>query len=91
MLAHDQTDLSNACMRPADRRFEGLVWSTVDGAPRFGGTSAWMTLTLESVIDAGDHELALCRVRTMDVPDIAIEPLIFYGGAYRTLAAPDVD
>lgn len=91
VLAHDQIDLSNACMRPADERFEGLAWSMNDGAPRFDGTSAWMTLTLESALDAGDHEFALCRVQTMDVPDIAIEPLIFYGGAYRTLAAPDVD
>lgn len=91
VLAHDQIDLSNACMRPAEERFDGLEWSMVDGAPRFEGSSAWLTLTLDSIVDAGDHEFALCRVETMDVPAEAAEPVIFYGGAYRTLATIDID
>lgn len=91
VLAHDQIDLSNACMRPAEERFDDLDWELVDGAPRFGGDSAWMTLRLDSVAEAGDHEFALGRVVTMELPDEAIEPVIFYGGAYRTLATIAMD
>ena len=91
VLAHDQIDLSNACMRPADERFEGLDWSMVDGAPRFEGDSTWMTLTLNTISEAGDHEFALCNVLSMDLPDEAIEPVVFYGGAYRTLATIEID
>ena len=52
----------------------------------------WITLTPNQVIDAGDHEFALCNVTGMEVPDEANEPVIFYGGAYRELAPlPDAD
>lgn len=91
VLAHDQIDLSNACMRPAEERFDDLAWEIVDEAPRFDGDSAWMTLTLDSVVEAGDHEFALCNVVTMEAPDEGLEPVIFYGGAYRTLATIDID
>lgn len=91
VLAHDQIDLSNACMRPADERFDDLDWKLVDGAPRFVGDTAWMTLSLDSIVEAGDHELALCRVITMELPEEMIEPVVFYGGAYRTLATIDID
>lgn len=86
VLAADQVEVSNACMREPDERFEGLDWTVVDGAPRIAGTSAWLTLTLDQVIDAGDHEFALCNVTSMQAADPTREPVIFYGGTYRTLA-----
>ena len=86
VLGADQIDISNACMRPPADRFEGLDWSMVDGAPKLAGTTAWLTLTMNQVIDAGDHEFALCNVTLMEAPDDQREPVIFYGGGYRTLA-----
>jgi flavin reductase (DIM6/NTAB) family NADH-FMN oxidoreductase RutF len=86
VLGKHQIDISNACIRAPEERLEGLDWSMVDGAPRIAGSSAWMTLTHHHVIDAGDHELALCNVVTMEVPEEPLAPLIFYGGAYRSLA-----
>ena len=53
--------------------------------------TAWLTLTHHQVLDAGDHEFALCNVVTMDAPDEPVEPVIFYGGAYRSLAALEDD
>jgi flavin reductase (DIM6/NTAB) family NADH-FMN oxidoreductase RutF len=91
VLAHDQIDLSNACMRPTAERFDGLEWAMVDGAPRFDGDAAWMTLGIHSIIDAGDHDFALCNVLSMDLPEEAVEPVVFYGGAYRTLATIEID
>jgi len=86
VLAADQIDVSNACMRAPEERFEGLDWEVVDGAPKIAGTTAWLTLTPNQVIDAGDHEFALCNVTNMEAAADPKEPVIFYGGGYRTLA-----
>lgn len=86
VLAEDQIDVSNACMRGPEERFDGLDWSMVDGAPRIAGSTAWITLTKNQVLDAGDHEFAMCNVVTMDIPEEPVAPVIFYGGGYRTLA-----
>ena len=91
VLGEHQIDISNACMRPPEERLVGLDWVMVDGAPRIAGTTAWMTLTLHQVIDAGDHEFALCDVVTMDAPEEPLAPLVFYGGAYRSLADITID
>ncbi len=87
VLGADQIDVSNACMRAPDERLDGLDWEMDGGAPRLAGTTAWIRLTPNQVIDAGDHEFALCNVVEMSVPDEPNEPVIFYGGAYRSLAA----
>jgi len=89
VLGEHQIDISNACMRDPDERLDDLDWSMVDGAPRIAGSAAWLTLTPNQVIDAGDHEFALCNVVTMEVPDEPVSPVTFYGGAYRTLADLD--
>ncbi len=86
VLSANQIDVSNACMREPAERFEGLDWSMSEGAPRFAGTSAWLALTPHQVLPAGDHEFALCNVVHMEHDDEAEEPIIFFGGDYRSLA-----
>jgi flavin reductase (DIM6/NTAB) family NADH-FMN oxidoreductase RutF len=86
VLSADQVDVSKACMRDASERFNGLDWSVVDGAPRFAGISAWLTLTHHEIIEAGDHEFALCKIVHMEAPESPIEPIVHYGGSYRSLA-----
>ena len=85
VLAADQIDVSNACMRAPEERFDGLDWEVVDGAPKIAGTTAWLTLTPNQVVDAGDHEFALCNVTAMEAAAEPKAPVIFYGGGYRTL------
>jgi len=89
VLGAHQVDVSNACMREPAERLDGLDWEMFEGAPRIADTTAWITLNIERVIDAGDHEFALCKVVTMEMPEQPREPVIFYGGAYRSLAAPE--
>lgn len=89
VLSADQVDVSNACMRDLDERFDGLDWSEENGAPRIAGCSAWIVLTPNQVIDAGDHEFALCNVTHLEAPEPTIDALVFYGGGYRTLASQD--
>lgn len=85
VLAADQVDVSNACMRPAAERFDDLRWELEDGVPRLAGGTAFITLTPHQVIDAGDHEFVLCNVTAMDLNDDIAGPLIFCGGGYRSL------
>ena len=89
VLGENQIDVSNACMRDLAERFDGLDWEMVDGAPRIAGTTAWMTLTENKIVDAGDHEFGLYNVTSMDIPEEPNPPVIFYGGGYRTLASVD--
>lgn len=86
VLGADQIDVSNACMRAPEERLEGLDWQVVDGAPKIAGTTAWLTLTPHQVVDAGDHQFALCNVTSMEAAEEPLEPVIFYGGGYRTLS-----
>lgn len=86
VLSADQADVSNACMREPDERLDGLDWELVNGAPRIAGTTAFISMTYNQIIEAGDHELALCNVKAMEVPDEVREPIIFYGGGYRNLS-----
>ena len=89
VLGEHQIDVSNACMRDLEERFDGLDWEVVDGAPRIADTTAWMTLTEHQILPAGDHEFGLYNVTSMEVPEEAKPPVIFYGGGYRNLAAKD--
>ncbi len=89
VLGDHQIDVSNACMRAPDERFDGLDWTLDGGAPRFADTSAWIRMTPHQVLDAGDHEFALCNVVGMEAPEEPKEPVIFYGGAYRSLSDPE--
>lgn len=88
ILGQHQVDVSNACMRRPDERFDGLDWELVDGAPRIADCTAWMTLTEHQILPAGDHDFGLYAVTSMEIPDPAKAPVIFYGGQYRSLAEP---
>lgn len=89
VLGAHQADVSGACMRDPEERFEGLDWELDGGAPRFADTTAFIGLTFHQISEAGDHEFALCNVVSMDIPDDPKDPLIFAGGGYRNLAPKD--
>ncbi len=89
VLGADQVDVSNSFMRAPDERFDGVDFALDNGAPRIAGTTAWIRMTPHQVIDAGDHEFALCKVVDMAIPETPSEPVIFYGGGYRSLNATE--
>lgn len=89
VLGSHQVDVSNACMRDASERFDGIDWTEDGGAPRIADTTAWIRMTLSEVVDTGDHQFALCNVVDMDIPEQPREPVVFYGSAYRNLEALD--
>lgn len=52
-------------------------------APVLEGALAWISCKVEQQLPAGDHTLFIARVEDFDQSTGA--PLLFYGGAYRTL------
>lgn len=86
VLGADQVEVSNNFMRAPEERFDGVDFELHEGAPRVAGTTAWIRMTPNQVIDAGDHKFALCNVVDLELPEEQSEPVIFYGGSYRSLA-----
>lgn len=85
VLAREQDDL---CWRFAKsgRDFPGIELAfNAEGAPLLPGALARFECEIANRIDAGDHVMLLARVRRMAARDG--EPMLFFGGRYRALAA----
>lgn len=67
-------------------RFAGLELNTLPtGSILLRGAPAWFECSVEDHLPAGDHQIVLLRVHSVDAePDRG--PLIFHGSAFRQLA-----
>ena len=85
ILAHDQQMASNLFAAMAEDRFEKVEWSVgKTGAPLIDGALARIDCKTEQIIEGGDHVILLGRV--IDIAVSEGDPLLYYGGGYRTLA-----
>ena len=72
-------------------KFAGVSWrAAASGSPVLAGALAWLDCSLEQVVEAGDHLIALGRVTSLDVGDDldegqVAEPLVFFQGGYGTV------
>ena len=86
VLAEDQEELSRRFATPDVDKFAGLT--TDDGpfgAPRIGGSLAYLAARAHSRHDGGDHAIFVGEV--IDVEYTDGDPLIFYKGMYGIPAA----
>lgn len=87
ILAAHQSDLSVRFSTDVGDRFEGLPYETwVTGAPVLGGVLAAIDCRLHAVHDGGDHSILVGRVERLGPVAGDAEPLLYYRGAYQTLA-----
>lgn len=87
ILEDDQAEMSTRFASPVDR-FDGLGFEVGPfGAPLLHGGVARLVCERHATADGGDHTILIGRVVQVDVR--AGEPLLYYRGAYRGLAAPD--
>ncbi len=83
VLCCDQAELSHRFASRGADRFAGVAWTPApSGAPKLSGAAAWLDCELESRIDAGDHVIALGRVRDHDATPESV-PLVFFRGDYQ--------
>ncbi len=67
-------------------RFADSSWLTSpSGHPILEDALSWFDATIETVADAGDHELVIARVNACSQPGEG-DPLVFYSGRYANLA-----
>jgi flavin reductase (DIM6/NTAB) family NADH-FMN oxidoreductase RutF len=87
ILRHDQQDLSayfaGTWTEPEPPPFSFVSW--VGAAPRLERCAAAIACTVESIYEGGDHWIVVGRVLDLYLTDEAHEPLVFFGGRYRTL------
>ena len=85
VLTSEQEDVCRTFARSGADRFAGLAWSAPDGGPPLlDGALAHLVCTYEAVHEAGDHELVLGRVVSVQQRADG-EPLVFFRGGYARL------
>ena len=85
VLGADQEGVARRLASREPDRFASLSWtSTNDGAVLLDQAAAWLECTIERQVEAGDHDIVLLRVVTLDV-DHDVSPLVFHGSRFRRL------
>ncbi|MFC8042619.1 flavin reductase family protein [Nocardia sp. NPDC057353] len=85
LLGTGQREAARTLGTRAGDRFAGVgVRRGEAGAVFVEGSAAWIEGVLETVVPAGDHEVALVRIERIATEDGA-EPLIFHGSRFRQL------
>lgn len=90
VLSSTQQDLSNRFAKKGQDKFAGVSYSITDsGAPILDDTLVSVVCTLQDDFAGGDHRIC-CGVveRIVTNESVDIEPLLYYGGRYGTLARP---
>lgn len=89
VLGEQHADLVAALSRPAARRFDGveMTWAPEgpEGAPVVPDAVAAFTVSPHAEVDAGDHIMALLRVRGVH-RDTEQDPIVFYDSRVQHLS-----
>jgi flavin reductase (DIM6/NTAB) family NADH-FMN oxidoreductase RutF len=87
VLSEGQDDI---CVRLSSKegdRFAGVGWEAGPGDSVFiHDSSAWLDCSLHEEVQAGDHTIALLRIRGLRAAP-STPPLIFHGSRFRKMAA----
>jgi len=90
VLTQAQRALSDkfAAAKDEHRRFEGVAWSAAPtGVPLLDEALVSLDCRVEVAHEAGDHVIYVGLVEAIERRDG--DPLLYYRGGYRTLAAPE--
>jgi flavin reductase (DIM6/NTAB) family NADH-FMN oxidoreductase RutF len=86
VLSAAQQAACRSLAAPTGDRFAAVPWHrTGSGAVLIDGAVSWLECTVEDELPAGDHTIALLRVRAM-AGEPEQPPLVFHGSRFRTLA-----
>lgn len=70
---------------PHPEKFAAVTHSADHGVPVLDAALAWLVCDLEALHSGGDHEIGVGAVTALG-RDPGGEPLVFFGGGYRTLS-----
>lgn len=75
--------------RAAADTWDAVAHRSLDGIPVLDGALATLHCELHDIADGGDHVVVVGHVIGLDHAPADGDPLVFFGGAYRRLDAPD--
>lgn len=85
ILGVDQEQRSRTFAKTGADKFTGVPWSSSPlGSPLLEDTLGWVDCEVANIYDGGDHEIVVGSVAALDTG--VGDPLVFFRGAYRTLA-----
>ncbi|WP_345525476.1 flavin reductase family protein [Nocardioides endophyticus] len=96
VLSVDQVEVCRTFASKAADKFQEVPWRPASsGSPVIEGVAAYIDCDLAEVLDAGDHEIVIGRVRELEFAASAM-PLLFFRGGYggfatSAMTASDVD
>jgi flavin reductase (DIM6/NTAB) family NADH-FMN oxidoreductase RutF len=82
LLSHLQDELALQFARKGPDKFDGVSWHDEGGIPRLEESSGWLACTLESLVDGGDHVVAIGLVVAAE--PIAAAPLVYQNRRFGT-------
>ncbi len=83
ILAADQESICAAMAQSGGDKFTAFAWRTgVTGSPILADVIGYVDCDLEAEHDAGDHTIAIGRVRDFDILAGDKPPLLFFRGSY---------
>ncbi len=86
ILAESQRSVSDVFARTGTDKFAQLDWRPgTTGSPVLTEALAYVDCELVEEHDAGDHTIAVGRVRDLGILDAEHGPLVFFRGAYQLL------
>ena len=90
ILAGDQQHICDLFARSGIDKFAALDWRPgVTGAPVLSDVVGFVECRLEIEYDAGDHTIAIGRVRDMQICGTDKPPLLFFRGGYGSFREID--
>ena len=83
VLAADQKPVCDAMAQSGGDKFAAFEWRTgTTGSPILAGVIGYIDCDLEAEHEAGDHTVAIGRVRDFDILAADKAPLLFFRGQY---------
>jgi flavin reductase (DIM6/NTAB) family NADH-FMN oxidoreductase RutF len=82
ILSEPQLEVCKQLAIKGGDKFADITWSgSPSGSPVIEGALAWIEVSVENEVVAGDHVIVVARVHHLDKHDDG-EPLLFYKGGY---------
>ena len=86
VLSDAHSQVARALSAKNADRFASVEWEHAEeGAVFVHGSTLWLSCTVHSSFVAGDHDVVLLRIVSLQVyPEVA--PMVFHGSVFRSLA-----
>ena len=91
ILSDGQVEVSNQFARRGTDKWLGIDWQESPlGNPLIAGSLHWIDCEIHAEYAAGDHVIVIGEVKALDLQDAtATQPLLYFKGQYRNMAAHD--